>query len=181
VTTVAPGQKATLRAGGVTALAPFRVNVSTLEVITSPNVLALVLMPDGNRVAGFVAPAIEINQVFGSLTATATDGARTVEVPAGDRGPFTLMLVARTDGPFTVGITGRFGETVVYRHEVTGTLRSGERIALTLDQAVAAESAGPQAARVVGVRVGPAGPWRGPHPGRILVAPSEMAAASRAR
>ena len=66
---------------------------STIEITARGPVWPLVVMPDGVRLAGFVAPGIEVNQVFGSLTAQ-RDAARLVEVPAGAAGPYTC----RADG-----------------------------------------------------------------------------------
>jgi len=83
------------------------VNRSTLEITTSGPVLPFVTMPGGPRLAGFVPPGIDVNHVFGSLTAAAPGGARTVEVPAGLSGPFVVTLTAVGDGPFTVTVVGR--------------------------------------------------------------------------
>ena len=45
---------------------PIHLNVSTLRITTSGAVLPLLEMPDKARVAGFVVPGAEVNQVFGS-------------------------------------------------------------------------------------------------------------------
>jgi len=121
-----PGQKATLAPGGPVQIEGFAVNRSTLEVTTSGPVLPLVTMPDLTRLAGFVPPGIEVNQVFGSLTAAPASGGRTVEVPAGVSGPFVLTLAAVGDGPFTVTVVGRHQGTVTYRYERTGTAHHGQ-------------------------------------------------------
>jgi hypothetical protein len=70
---VEPGQRVTLKPGEKPAVSSFRVNLSALRITVPPGVLPLVLMPDQARVAGFVAPGIEVNQVFGSKTSQAAD------------------------------------------------------------------------------------------------------------
>ncbi len=68
-----------------------------LEVVTTGPVLRFMAMPDGNRLARFVEPGIEVNQVFGSLTAVRADG-RIVEVPAGLPGPYEVRLGNERNG-----------------------------------------------------------------------------------
>ena len=55
-------------------------------------------MPDGVRLAGFVPPGIEVNQVFGSLTARCPDQTWIVEVPGGFPGPYLVFLTGIADG-----------------------------------------------------------------------------------
>ncbi|MBI5855455.1 MAG: FecR domain-containing protein, partial [Nitrospirae bacterium] len=59
-----PGEKTMVQPNGKNQPAPaaFSVNQSTLRVTASAGVLPLVVMDDGARVAGFVAPTIEVNQ-----------------------------------------------------------------------------------------------------------------------
>ena len=64
----------------------FSVHRSTVEIVARGPVVLLVVMPDGVRLAGFVDPGIEVNQVFGSLTAR-RDDMRIVEIPGGAPGP----------------------------------------------------------------------------------------------
>jgi hypothetical protein len=179
VTTLAPGQKTTVRAGQPPVTVAFRTNASTLAVTAPPGVLPLLLMPDRHRVAGFVQPGIEVNQVFGSLTVASPDGVRTVEVPAGHPGPFTLFLTGRDDGPVTVAVEGRFQDSVVYRQDVTGKVQRGETLAVMIEQQLASEGADvPATARVAGGRITPPAAWPGPLPGRVLLSPREYRAVS---
>lgn len=123
---VAPGNKLTLVPQKAPRTETFRVQDSTLEITASPNVLPLVQMPDGRRLAGWSSSGVEVNHVFGSRTAATADG-RSIDVPAGRPGPYTVSLVGRTAGPFTVTLVGRFQDRVVYRHRVTGTIEAGEQ------------------------------------------------------
>src|SRR4029453_15725375 len=77
---IQPGQKVTLAPSRPAAVEGFALNQSTLGVVPSGPVLPLVVMPDGRRVAGFVEPGIDVNQVFGSLTA-GTAGSRPLGGP----------------------------------------------------------------------------------------------------
>lgn len=123
---VAPGGKLTLTPRKAPRAETFRVQDSTLEITASANVLPLVQMPDGHRLAGWAGSDVEVNHVFGSLTA-ATPDSRYVEVPAGRPGAYAVILVGRTPGPFTVTMVGRFQGRVVYQHRVTGTIEAGEQ------------------------------------------------------
>ena len=121
-----PGHKATLAPGRPVLTELFAVTRSTLEVSTSGPVLPLVTMPDRVRLAGFVPPGIEVNQVFGSLTIAASSGPRTIDVPAGVAGPFVVTLAAVGDGPFTLTVVGRHQGVETYRHERTGVAHQGQ-------------------------------------------------------
>ena len=123
---VAPGNKLTLTPKKAPRTEAFRVQDSTLEVSATGNVLPLVQLPDGRRVAGWSGSGVEVNQVFGSLTAATTDG-RHVEVPAGRPGNYAVVLVGHAAGPFTVTMVGRYKGGVVYRHRVAGTIGPGEQ------------------------------------------------------
>ena len=85
-------------------------------------------MPDGVRLAGFVPPGIEVNQVFGSLTARGPDQTWAVEVPAGLPGPYVVFLSGFADGPFVVTVTGRVRGRGVYGRKWTGTIARGQRL-----------------------------------------------------
>jgi hypothetical protein len=137
-----PGQKATLTPGGPVQTEGFAVNRSTLEIATSGPVLPLVTMPDGTRLAGFVPPGVEINQVFGSLTATAAGGARSVDVPAGVAGPFVVTLAAVGDGPFTLTVVGRHQGAVTYRYERAGAAHHGQGLRAEVIQIMDAPAGG---------------------------------------
>jgi hypothetical protein len=149
VARVRPGQKATLAPGAPVQTEGFAVNRSTLEVITSGPVLPLVTMPDRTRLAGFVPPGIEVNQVFGSLTAAPAGGARTVEVPAGVDGPFVVTLAAVGDGPFTLTVVGRHQGAVTYRYERAGAAHHGQGLRAEVIQIMdaAAGASDPRTAR----------------------------------
>jgi hypothetical protein len=140
-----PGQKVTIAAGAAPRTERFAVNRSTLEIATSGPVLPLVTMSDRARRAGFMPPGVEVNQVFGSLTRGAGDGAggtRVVEVPAGVSGPFVVRLTAVGDGPFTVTIVGRHQGTETYRYQRTGTAQHGQGARFEVIQTMEAPPAG---------------------------------------
>ena len=102
-----PGQKATISAQRRLVTEEFSVHRSVVEIVARGSVWPLVVMPDGVRLAGFVPPGIEVNQVFGSLTARRPDGTWIVEVPGGFPGPYLVLLTGIADGEFAVTITGR--------------------------------------------------------------------------
>lgn len=178
-TAVHPGQKATLTPGRPAVLDGFAINRSTLEVVTTGPVLPLVAMPDGSRLAGFVAPGIEVNQVFGSLTAARAGHAHTVEVPAGLSGAFVLILAAVGDGPFTVTVTGRHQGAVTYRHEQTGTAQRGRQLRAEIIQMLTGPTLGggadPRTARAESAGMSTLRPEVG-RPGTVLLSPLELAA-----
>ena len=162
---------------------PIHFNASTLQITTSGGVLPLVEMPDSTRVAGFVSPGVEVNQVFASSTSTSTstpDGAQdshVVVVPGGDVGPFTLVLQGLADSAFTVDITGWTGDTAVYTQRLSGTIMAGERLSATVTQTlVDGTSAGnPRTALIAAGIVSPLAPFADALPGHILLSPSELA------
>lgn len=173
-----PGQKTEFKPGQAPAPQTFFANQSALNVVAPSNVLPLILMDDEVRVAGFVAPGVEVNQVFGSLTGIGEDGARTVEVPAGKPGPFVLILEGRDAGDFRVALTGSFKGQPVYRQELTGHIERGQRlfaeIAQTFDPA---QQGDPKTAKVQAGAVAGPYPITGPLPGKVLLSPDELAAA----
>jgi hypothetical protein len=173
--TLRPGQATTVQAGQVPAPRPFAVHQSVLTATTSAGVLPLVQMPDRARVLGFVSPGIEVNQVFGSDSRLADDGGRILEVPAGQPGPFTLVLEGQRDGPFEASVVGRFQGSEVYRHELSGTITKGERLSTEIAQEIdPATGADPPTARVLSGSIAPLQPLSGPLPGKILLSPSEL-------
>ena len=101
-----PGQKATIPPGSRQMTETFSAHRSTVEIVARGPVWPLVVMPDGVRLAGFVDPGIEVNQVFGSLTAR-RDDVRIVEVPGGAPGPYRVLLTGISDGDYMVTVTGR--------------------------------------------------------------------------
>jgi hypothetical protein len=187
VATLEPGHKATIVGEGRPTIQAFRVHESTLEVTASRGVLPLVLMPSARHAAGFVEPGIEVNQVFGSLTSAEHD--RTVvEVPAGVRGPYVLLLESLTGGPFTVEVVGRFRGDVVYRRQLRGTLAPGQRVATQIEPYLhhggndpMIEATDPRIARLFHARLSPLAEWTAPLPVRALIAPREQDARLGAR
>jgi hypothetical protein len=171
---VQPGQKVTVAPGDRPLTDRFAVNQSTIEIAASGPVLPLVVMPDETRVAGFVAPGIEVNQVFGSLTAL-RDGVKTVEVPAGAPGRYVVALAAVGNGPYRVGIVGRHQQTTVYTGEWSGQATAGERLSGEISQDVAAGAIAAATARVTGGRLGPLRPADpGAVHGTVLLSPLEL-------
>src|SRR5205807_1804046 len=89
-------------------------NLSNVRITTSGGVVPLLEMPDGVRVAGFVAPGIEVNQVFASVT-SAVDDVHVIEVPGGELGPYNLILEGlRDDALFTADIDGLSDDNTIY-------------------------------------------------------------------
>jgi hypothetical protein len=175
---LAPGQKTEVKPGQAPTPQTFFANQSALKIVAPSNVLPLVLMDDNVRVAGFVAPGIEVNQVFGSYTGLEADGARTVEVPAGRVGPFALILEGKEAGDFRVALTGLFKGQTVYERTVSGRLDKGQRLFVEISQTFdPAAGADPKTAKVqAGTVVGPYA-VTGPLPGTILLSPQELQAA----
>ncbi len=161
---------------------PFATNQSALKVTTSAGVLPLLLMADQLRVAGFVTPGIEVNQVFGSITEAGTDGSHLVQVPAGATGPFTLVLEGLKEGPYRVRLSGLFKEKKddpvykpVFEQELSGTIKKGERVVSEVTQQMDPATAGePKTARVQRGSATPFQPFSGPLPGKILLSPREL-------
>jgi hypothetical protein len=174
--TLEPGQRATLAGEGAATVEPFAVNQSVLEV-TARGALPLVQMPDGARVAGFVAPGIEVNQVFGSLTAI-RNGRHVVEVPAGLPGPYVIILEAVAPGRFTVSVSGRHRGDTIYRKDLGGRIERGTRVRAEVTHRLAGETE-PRTARLSGGTVTPPRAHEGPLPGTIVVSPAELDAAGR--
>jgi hypothetical protein len=129
-----PGHKATIPPQRAPVTEEFSVHRGVVEVVARGPVWPLVVMPDGFRMAGFVAPGIEVNQVFGSLTAHRPGETWIVEVPGGFSGPYRVLLTGVADGAFTVAITGRVGGRPVYTRRWTGTIARGQRLGGGLSQ-----------------------------------------------
>lgn len=184
------GQTVTLRPGAKTVVKgdqpptpqPFAVHQSVLTIAASENVLPLVLMDDGVRVAGFVAPGVEVNQVFGSFTGQGEDGTRTVEVPAGVPGPFTLVLEGRENGPFHVTLSGSFKGVLAYLQPLSGTITKGQRLHARIEQVLDQAMIGdPKQAKVRSGAASALTPLAGPLPGKILLSTDELASAGGSR
>jgi hypothetical protein len=172
-----PGEKTVVKANQSPAPQAFFVQQSAIKITAPSNLFPLVLMPDKVRVAGFVAPGVEVNQVFGSFTGAGADGARIVEVPAGVPGPFTLVLEGVQDGPFTVNLTGLFKGAPVYQQGLSGTIKQGERLTAQITQQLDPATVGePKTAKVQSGKIEPLKPLEGPLPGHILLSPGELEA-----
>ncbi|TAJ10838.1 MAG: hypothetical protein EPO61_00725 [Nitrospirae bacterium] len=180
--TLSPGQKAVVKGAAAPTPQPFAVHQSVLAVVASSNVLPLVLMDDEVRVAGFVAPGVEVNQVFGSFTGQGEGGTRTVEVPAGVPGPFTLVLEGKEDGPFHITLSGSFKGTLTYLQPLSGTIAKGQRLHTRINQVLDQTTSGdPKQAKVRSGAASAFTPLAGPLPGKILLAPDELASAGGSR
>jgi len=171
VDVVKPGLKLTARPGKKQRVEEFQVHESTLGITGSPNVLPLVRMPDGQRMAGWMPSGDEVNQVFGSLSAAGAEG-RQVEVPGGLPGPYTVSIVGLAEGPFEVTLVGRFQGRVVYRHRATGTIERGElRQAYVFPHFRDEDGKNPTTSRVIGAHIEPLRS-SGPRSGTVTVSPS---------
>jgi FecR protein len=171
VEVVTAGRKLTARPGKTRRVEAFQVHESTLEITASPNVLPLVHMPDGQRMAGWALSGVEVNQVFGSLTA-ADAQTRQIEVPGGRPGPYTVSLVGLAEGPFEVTLVARFQGRVVYRHRATGTIERGEqRQAYVYPHFRDEDGRNPTTSRVMGATIEPLRP-SGPRSGTVTVSPA---------
>jgi hypothetical protein len=138
------GQRAWARLRMPVTPEPFVASASVLEIRSTGPVLPLVRMPDGRLAAGFLADDVEVNQVFGALTEAGRGQRWLVEVPGGHDGPYTLILTGA--GAFTVRVSARYAGFPVYRQEITGTIRPGERLFTRINQSVKGED--PRTARV---------------------------------
>jgi hypothetical protein len=170
VEVVPAGQKLTARPGKTRRVEPFQVHESTLGITASSNVLPVVHLPNG-LMAGWTPAGVEVNQVFGSLTAVDAQ-TREIEVPAGRRGPYTVALVGLADGPFEVTLIARFQDRVVYRHRATGTIARGEqRQAYVYPHFREEDGANPTTSRVIGATIEPLRST-GPRTGPVTVSPA---------
>lgn len=169
-----PGQMDVVKAGRLSNPHPFFSNDSALRVTTSPDGLPLILMADKARLAGFVSPRFEVNQVFGAFTGLTEQGGHIIEVPAGVAAPFTLIVEGQTSGPFEVTIAGLHKGAQVFQQRLSGTVKKGERLVTTimpqLDDATAGD---PKTAKMVGLTAPPFQPMVGPLPGMLLLSPWE--------
>ena len=174
ISTLMPGQMDIVKPGQPSDPHPFFTNHSVIHVTTSPGVLPLMLMTDKVRVAGFVSPQLEVNQVFGSFTGVTDRGGRVVEVPAGVAGPFTLILEGQTIGPFEITIAGLYKNSPLSQQQFSGTIKKGERIVSTITQQLDEATAGdPKTAKVLSLTATPFQPMDGPLPGIVLLSPWE--------
>jgi hypothetical protein len=179
--TLQPGQMTEIGSGRAPQTQAFSVTAMTLRVEASPGVWPLVEMPSPTLLAGFVAPGIEVNQVYGSVTRVNADGTRTIEVPAGYPGPYTVRLNGATESPYTVTMTGLHRGSEVYRLDFAGTIAAGEWLWTSVQQDMQHAGGGfgipdYRATKAQSVRAAKFGAMRGDLPGVILLAPAEAGA-----
>ncbi len=180
LTVLNPGEKTTVQGGNATDAEPFAYNPSTLKITTPSKVVPLVLMTDKARVAGFIAPGVEVNQVFGSFTGISPQGSYTVEVPAGKPGPFTLVLEGLEEASFTVTVEGLFQGTQVYQQQLSGSIKQGQRLVTHITHQLESGTAdNPKTAIIQSGDATPLEPLKGPLPGRILLSEREVQEAGK--
>ncbi len=163
------GQRVWARQGWPLTPEPFVAGASTIEIESSGPVVPLLRMPDGVVAAGFLAESVEVNQVFGSLSASRGKQRWTVEVPAGAEGVYTLILTGAGSGPFIARVSARYAGFRIYRQELTGEIRPGERLVTRINQQVKGDD--PRTARVVGGSVEGLRAWDGDEPAAVVTAP----------
>jgi FecR protein len=169
-TVLVAGQRARARFGMPATPEPFVAGASALEIRTTGPVLPLVRMPDGgSQSVGFLAPDVEVNQVFGSLTGG--KGQRwVVEVPGGHEGPYTLILTGTGTGPFTARISARYLSFTAYRQDLRGEARPGERLFTRITQTVKGQD--PRTARALEASVEGLRAWDPSEPAAVVASPS---------
>jgi hypothetical protein len=177
--TLEPGQMARVGSGQAPQTQAFFVNAMNLRVETSAGVGPLLEMPTFALLAGFVAPGVEVNQVYGSITRVNDDGTRVIEVPAGYPGPYTIRLNGAAAGPYTVTMRGLYRGTEVYRLDFAGTIARDEWLWTSVQQDL--QQTGGfgipdyRASRAESVRAAKFAAMRGDLPGVIVLAPAELA------
>ena len=168
-TVLVSGQRARARFGQPVTAEPFAPSASTIEIRTTGPVVPLVRMPDGTQAAGFLAPDVEVNQVFGSLTEAKGGQRWLVEVPGGHEGAYTVILTGTDTGPFTARIAARYVGFSVYRHDLRGEARPGERLFTRVTQTVKGHD--PITARAVEATVDDLRLWDAAEPAAIMASP----------
>ena len=168
-TVLLAGQRARARFGMPVTPEPFVAGSSMLEIRTTGSVVPLLRMPDGSRAAGFLAPDVEVNQVFGSLTEAKSGRRWLVEVPGGHEGPYTLILTGTDVGPFTAQISARYVGFSAYRQEIRGEARPGERLFTRITQTVKGQD--PMTARALEASVDGLRAWDTSEPAAVVAFP----------
>jgi hypothetical protein len=165
------GQRAWARFSLPVTPEPFVASASVLEIRSSGPVLPLVRMPDGRQAAGFLAEDVEVNQVFGALTEAGRGQRWLIEVPGGHEGSYTLILTGAGAGSFTVRVSARYAGFPVYRQEITGTIRPGERLFTRINQSVKGED--PRTARVREASLEGLRAWDHAEPPAVVASPAD--------
>ena len=168
-TVLLAGQRARAQFGLPITAGPFVAGASALEIRTTGPVVPLVRMPDGSLAAGFLAPDVEVNQVFGSLTEAKGGQRWLVEVPGGHEGPYTLILTGTDTGPFTARISSRYAGFSAYRKDIRGEARPDERLFTRIMQTVRGDD--PVTARAVEASVDGLRVWDASEPAATVAAP----------
>lgn len=168
-TVLVAGQRARARLGAPVTPEPFIPHASMLEVRTTGPVVPLVRMPDGGLAAGFLSPDVEVNQVFGSLTEAKGSTRWLVEVPGGHEGPYTLILTGTGSGPYTLRVAGRYMGFPLYRQEIRGEARPGEREFTRILQTV--KGSDPKTGRATEARLDGLHAWDGGEPAAVVAGP----------
>ena len=163
------GQRGWARPGWPLTPEPFVAGASTLEIESSGPVVPLVRMPDGLVAAGFLAEGVEVNQVFGKLSASRGGERWVVEVAGGGVGAYKLILTGAGSGPFTARVSARYAGFRIYRQELTGEIRLGEQLISRINQRVKGDD--PRTARVVAGSVEGLRAWDGDEPAAVVAAP----------
>ncbi|MDE3117490.1 MAG: hypothetical protein KGL03_00615 [Nitrospirota bacterium] len=180
--TLLPGEKTVLKGDQPPAPQPFAVHQSVLRVTATANVTPLILMDDEVRVAGFVAPGVEVNQVFGSFTGVGEGAVRIVEVPAGAPGPFMLVLEGLADGPFSLTLNGAFKGQMIYQQQLSGKITKGQRLLAQISQVLDPATLGdPKTAKIQSGKITELQHLTGPLPGKILLSADELASVGGSR
>ena len=170
-TVLVAGQRARARFGVPVTAEPFAASASALEIRTTGPVVPLVRMPDGSQAAGFLAPDVEVNQVFGSLTEGKGGQRWLVEVPGGHEGPYTLILTGTDAGPFTARIAARYAGFSAYRQEIRGEARPGERLFTRITQTVKGQD--PVTARAMEASMDGLRVWDPSEPAATVASPAK--------
>ena len=170
-TVLVAGQRARARFGVPVTAEPFAASASALEIRTTGPVVPLVRMPDGSQAAGFLAPDVEVNQVFGSLTEGKGGQRWLVEVPGGHEGPYTLILTGTDAGPFTARIAARYAGFSAYRQDIRGEARPGERLFTRITQTVKGQD--PVTARAMEASVDGLRVWDASEPAATVASPGK--------
>lgn len=163
------GQRVWARTGWPITPEPFVAGTSTLTIESTGPVVPLLQLPEGRVSAGFLSEDVEVNQVFGSLSASRGGRRWIVEVPGGAEGAYTLILTGVGSGPFTARISARYAGFRIYRQELTGEIRSRERLVTRINQRIKGDD--PRTARVVGGSVEGLRAWDGDEPAAVVAAP----------
>lgn len=188
------GQEVVILPGQSPLVRSFKPNESVLRV-TTPSAVFPLLSTTGHAqnpivtpalLSGYAAPGIVVSQVPGSVVNEGPTP-RAIEIPAGNAvGRYVLVIEGERDGAFQIGVAaariahiGDPGVTVAERR-LSGRVRTGERLVadVTLQHDQATQ---PATALITAMEISDLRPLVGPFPGRLILAPAEVAAVRSAR